>query len=674
MDITFEDIKKNAGNHLQCKAFNPLHEGIVPPPLVISQSVETPEHENELVFLITNTSEEDIHLTSWQNKVDIPVMSLENEAYISIDFSDFIDLGLQSYCEFTAHAEGLYPEFVLISKAAESLGLFRKMDTTTQKEKGLWVLRNMLAESRIAELNMAIVDETIQLTTTQDEEALHTIMKQIERYTQELYGFTLKSGASLTITAKFLVTTFRPGLRYVDITWKNAHRVIGFFQNTIELKRPSYYVQPPFPLHVYWLDNHNVVYTSTPGLEIDNELSFGISNKGLNPLKLDCRENLVDSPYFELIFLGGKGTGDITEVQHLKDIQLELLDESYGDKWTHHKMIQGPVVTWRIEPILYDESGYRNTSILGIEEHGTITFTLKNLKVFGKNGVSMIYLKYYNIPDFDNNQIILMVEKKPATGSIPEAGFKKTYLSIDGKDKTNTGITPPLRWKLEKGLDGKPLTTVVLGDKIGIGINNPAQSLEVKGTIKASEINTSGKISSKELVAENINATQWFVGNGAVVKGMIVMWSGYATNVPVGWAICNGQNGTPNLNRRFVFGAGNDGEVNRYDGEEQTILYTNHLPSHNHTMSHNHALHDPGHTHGFVGYHGVGSAAGNSKEAISARNGVVDYDPPGKMGRIYNANTGMWIDQFNGSTGAVGSNQPHNNMPPYCGLYFIMKL
>lgn len=39
-------------------------------------------------------------------------------------------------------------------------------------------------------------------------------------------------------------------------------------------------------------------------------------------------------------------------------------------------------------------------------------------------------------------------------------------------------------------------------------------------------------------------------------RGLIVMWSGQANNIPGGWALCNGQNGTPDLRDRFIAGAG----------------------------------------------------------------------------------------------------------------------
>jgi hypothetical protein len=47
-----------------------------------------------------------------------------------------------------------------------------------------------------------------------------------------------------------------------------------------------------------------------------------------------------------------------------------------------------------------------------------------------------------------------------------------------------------------------------------------------------------------------VNGVDYFM----VPRGSIVMWSGSSTNLPVGWALCDGSNGTPNLSDRFVMG------------------------------------------------------------------------------------------------------------------------
>ena len=43
-----------------------------------------------------------------------------------------------------------------------------------------------------------------------------------------------------------------------------------------------------------------------------------------------------------------------------------------------------------------------------------------------------------------------------------------------------------------------------------------------------------------------------------IPSGVIVAWSGLLANVPNGWALCNGENGTPNLLDRFIVGASAD--------------------------------------------------------------------------------------------------------------------
>lgn len=43
---------------------------------------------------------------------------------------------------------------------------------------------------------------------------------------------------------------------------------------------------------------------------------------------------------------------------------------------------------------------------------------------------------------------------------------------------------------------------------------------------------------------------------GPIPVGGIIMWSGAIADIPTGWALCDGANGTPDLTDRFVMGAG----------------------------------------------------------------------------------------------------------------------
>lgn len=51
-----------------------------------------------------------------------------------------------------------------------------------------------------------------------------------------------------------------------------------------------------------------------------------------------------------------------------------------------------------------------------------------------------------------------------------------------------------------------------------------------------------------------------------VKTGMILMWSGSIVDIPAGFVLCNGSNGTPDLRGRFVVGAGDAYDVNDTGG------------------------------------------------------------------------------------------------------------
>ncbi len=127
-------------------------------------------------------------------------------------------------------------------------------------------------------------------------------------------------------------------------------------------------------------------------------------------------------------------------------------------------------------------------------------------------------------------------------------------------------------------------------------------------------------------------------------KGMIMMWYGDTSSVPDGWAICNGQNGTPDLRNRFVLGAGSSYGLGDTGGEASHTLTTSEMPSHKHISPFNERGEASGYPWGIASSGHYGS------------NGGIDYD-------------NYWA-----YTSPVGGGSAHNNMPPYLALYYIMKL
>lgn len=127
-------------------------------------------------------------------------------------------------------------------------------------------------------------------------------------------------------------------------------------------------------------------------------------------------------------------------------------------------------------------------------------------------------------------------------------------------------------------------------------------------------------------------------GGSDFPSGGIIIWSGAADNIPSGWALCDGQNNTPDLRGKFVLGAGTSHAVGTTGGEENVTLTMAQMPSHNHPI---------------INASGSGSATG------------IAY-------RFAQSYSSTQIDRQ--TVGQVGGSQPHDNMPPYYVLCYIMKL
>ena len=73
----------------------------------------------------------------------------------------------------------------------------------------------------------------------------------------------------------------------------------------------------------------------------------------------------------------------------------------------------------------------------------------------------------------------------------------------------------------------------------------------------------------------------------AFPKGMIIIWTGAISDIPKGWAICDGNNGTPNLKGKFLLGANTDPNAAAMFrtpgmGGGSTKISVGQLPAHTH--------------------------------------------------------------------------------------------
>jgi microcystin-dependent protein len=68
-------------------------------------------------------------------------------------------------------------------------------------------------------------------------------------------------------------------------------------------------------------------------------------------------------------------------------------------------------------------------------------------------------------------------------------------------------------------------------------------------------------------------------------SGGIIMWNGSVASIPLGWVLCDGTNGTPNLTDKFIMGAGNSYAVGATGGEASHVINGAQLPTHSHVLS-----------------------------------------------------------------------------------------
>ena len=156
-------------------------------------------------------------------------------------------------------------------------------------------------------------------------------------------------------------------------------------------------------------------------------------------------------------------------------------------------------------------------------------------------------------------------------------------------------------------------------------------------------VDANGRVTSAANVNMNIG--------GNVPVGGIILWSGTIANIPANWHICDGTNGTPNLQDNFVVGAGNTYAVNATGGNA----------NHSHTTP---PLTVPGLT-----FSGSTNAAGGAYETqYAAVNGCCgnQCSTPGHS-HAYSGTTGT-------ASIAANTTGPANSLPPYYALAYIMRI
>ena len=164
----------------------------------------------------------------------------------------------------------------------------------------------------------------------------------------------------------------------------------------------------------------------------------------------------------------------------------------------------------------------------------------------------------------------------------------------------------------------------------------------------------------------------------AFQTNMIMLWGGTIANIPAGWGLCDGTNGTPDLRDRFIVGAREDeasdaktnltgsltvsggdlttasGGAHSHTGSTQSHTLTlSQIPSHSHNISLPITFHD-------TGAGGVSPTWSGPQASQSAAAAVSTNTQGGGAGHTHG------ISEEAAHT--------HEATPPYYALAYIMKL
>lgn len=151
--------------------------------------------------------------------------------------------------------------------------------------------------------------------------------------------------------------------------------------------------------------------------------------------------------------------------------------------------------------------------------------------------------------------------------------------------------------------------------------------------------------------------------SSSVPQGSIIPWYGSPGNIPNGFALCDGKNGTPDLRDRFLVGAGNAYKLGDIGGENSVKLSATQIGNH---------------------YHAFGSYDSNNGWLIRLPSYATFPMPPGS-GRAWWNGKGDWrgfqgpfatqsLDLVTSLAISTAAQEAHENRPPYYALHYIMKL
>jgi hypothetical protein len=354
---------------------------------------------------------------------------------------------------------------------------------------------------------------------------------------------------------------------------------------------------------------------------VPNTLTLYITNSQTTAITLS---NPPSASVFSISFIFGKGTGALTTVD-LSDFSVNMVNENLN-AWKVIPNNLGGNPYWQFEP--------ETTTILGLGVQSTAEISIRDIISELLPGVTSVVVAWTGIPGYNDGEVVVDIVK---VVPVCISSFTATPSAISFP-------TGPQKVTLNFKVLNATFITVTNTDYA-----QPTHSSDFSGQATASITSST----TFTLIASNIYTSQQVAGSAITTVapdlysllpfGTVVMWAGDINDIPVGWALCNGQtiqtpnNGdftVPNLTDQFVMGAGGATAANTNmsggpDPHTHNItisdqsFQTSTDGTHNHSMTFNTTLAmSSGKTSYYTLYYGVdnGHSSNNRDDSTNTQN------------------------------------------------------
>lgn len=137
-----------------------------------------------------------------------------------------------------------------------------------------------------------------------------------------------------------------------------------------------------------------------------------------------------------------------------------------------------------------------------------------------------------------------------------------------------------------------------------------------------------------------------------IPANIVIMWSGAIVDIPEGWFLCDGANGTPDLRNRFIYGVSPNVNLSVTGGSADAVIV-----SHNHTVL---SISTTGaHSHGIP----LTTDLTQSTGFIESSTGSAGQNPGSSSAGAHSHTITL---------NSSGESATGKNMPPYYALAYIM--